>query len=53
MLAVQNIFSKKDLTDSGIKRTGTELLLLVVERIPLLVKKNPTHLKNILEMIFA
>jgi len=53
MTAVLNIFGKKDLTDSGIKRTGIEIILLVVERQPFLIKKNPNHLKNLLEMIFA
>ena len=53
MTAILNIFGKKDLTDPGIKRTGTEILLLVVERQPFLLKKNQNHLKNLLEMIFA
>ena len=53
MQGMTSIFKLKNLGDEGIKRTVIEIILLVVERIPLIIKKNHEYLKILLEMIFV
>lgn len=49
---MSSIVYDKRIEESSLKETATEVLVLILERLPSIGKNNKNILKNIIEMIF-
>jgi len=49
---MHKIVFNKSITDEGIKKIATEIMITIGERIPKLYKDNQQQLQQLLEMIF-